>query len=67
MHYYTSTFGITQYDAIREGKEKVEEEELQKMPYSKAMILGLRCHPQTHFAAGFKKFTQKIGQVPIRN
>ena len=45
---------------IGEGKEKVEEEELQKMPYLKAVIFeGLRRHPPAHFVA-YYSVTQDI-------
>ena len=44
---------------IGEGKEKVKEEELQKMPYLKAVILeGLRRHP-TYFVA-YHSVTQDL-------
>ncbi|KAJ6413570.1 hypothetical protein OIU84_006377 [Salix udensis] len=35
---------------VRDGEENIEEDELQKMPYLKAVILeGLRRHPPSHF------------------
>ncbi|KAG5245197.1 cytochrome P450 [Salix suchowensis] len=35
---------------VRDGEENIEEDELQKMPYLKAIILeGLRRHPPSHF------------------
>ncbi|KAJ6378177.1 hypothetical protein OIU78_028417 [Salix suchowensis] len=35
---------------VQDGEERIKEEELQKMPYLKAVILeGLRRHPPAHF------------------
>ena len=47
-------------DVIGEGKEEVEEEDLDKLPYLKAVILeGLRRHPPGHFVLPYS-VTQDI-------